>query len=84
MEQEPHPDDWLAALQDRGMGPALHLLLDVLAPLGALGAQLLYVAQPLAGVFGWRERLGHIADALEQPGGMDALRRRLDEHDEGP
>jgi hypothetical protein len=70
-------DDWIDGVKSRGLTGAFSVVLDVLEPLGPLGAQVLYVAQPLAGVFGWRRAVGDLADALETPGGVDALRRRL-------
>lgn len=83
---EPRTDsDWLAEIRARDLDAALGLLLDVLAPLGPLAAQLLYVAQPFAGMVGgslWRDAAAGIAEALEAPGGTDALRARLDAHDE--
>jgi len=57
---------------------AVHLLLDALAPVGTLGAQVLWVAQPLGSVFGWRDAISDIANALEAPEGIEDLRRRLE------
>lgn len=62
----------------------LSFMLDTFAPFGPLGAQMLYVAQPALGLFVRREMLDDIAHALEEPGGIDALRRLLDEDDETP
>ncbi len=74
--------DWLTQLHKRDLDGPLGVALDALAPLGPLGAQLLYVAQPLLGIMGghlWRDAAAGIAQALEKPGGVDALRAQLDE-----
>lgn len=69
--------DWTQRARERGLLGAVHLMLDVLEPLGPLGAQLLWVAQPAAGLFGGAKALGEIAEALEAPEGLDTLRQRL-------
>jgi hypothetical protein len=72
--------EWLREIRARGWGDALSTALDVLEPLGPLGAQVLWVAQPAARlVGGWGEMLGALAQALEQPGGVERLRRALDD-----
>lgn len=81
MNDQDETHDWVDAVKARGFGGILRVTLDAFEPLGALGAQLLYVAQPLSGVFGWRETVGKIAQSLEEPGGIDAIRRRLDSDD---
>jgi hypothetical protein len=72
---------WVSAIKARGWTNAALTLLDALEPLGALGAQVLFVAQPIAGAFGARESLRALADALETPHGIAALRAALE--DEG-
>jgi hypothetical protein len=66
-------------LRAAGLAAPAAALLDALAPLAPLGAQALYVAQPLAGLASahWRILLGEAAAVLEQPGGVEALRRAL-------
>ena len=85
--QEPPHDDanhpWIDVARRRGLTGALDLVFDVLEPVGPLGAQMLYVVQPMAGVFGWRQAVGEIAIALEEPGGVAALRRQLHAEDAG-
>lgn len=76
---EQHEPDWIDDVHARGLGGALRVALDALAPLGPLGAQLLYIAQPTLGLFGLREAAHDIALALEDPGGLDAIRARLDD-----
>ncbi|MCD4684470.1 MAG: hypothetical protein K8S97_00850 [Anaerolineae bacterium] len=53
-------------------------LLDVCEPLGPLGAQLLWIAQPVAGVFAPREDIGALARILDAPGGVAWMREQLD------
>lgn len=72
---------WIEQVRARGMGSALAVVLDVLAPLGPLGAQLLWVAQPALGLLGLRETVGGLAGALEEPGGVERLRRLLEDQD---
>ena len=70
---------WIDRVKLRGMGGLLRALLDALAPLGPLGAQVLWFAQPVSGWFGWRALVGDLAEVLEEPGGIDRLRQYLDE-----
>ncbi|MCC6803802.1 MAG: hypothetical protein IT319_13035, partial [Anaerolineae bacterium] len=57
--------EWIRQIRARGWGDALSTALDVLEPLGPLGAQVLWVAQPAARlVGGWGEMLGALAQAL--------------------
>lgn len=74
-----HETDWVEAIKARELTGMFRFLLDALAPLGPLSAQLLYVMQPISGMFGWRGAVGDLARALEDPDDLDALRRRLDE-----
>jgi hypothetical protein len=72
-------NDWIQTVKARGLGWAFSVLLDALEPLGPLGAQILWIAQPVSGLFGASHAFGELADALEQPGGIDGLRRRLND-----
>jgi hypothetical protein len=71
--------EWLTQVQARGWGGALSTALDVLEPFGALGAQLLWIAQPAFGVFGADAVVRGLAQALEEPGGVEALRQALED-----
>jgi hypothetical protein len=74
--------EFIQQVKARGWGDALSTALDVLEPLGPLGAQLLYVAQPAARMIGgWGDSLGVLAQALEEPGGIERLRQALDEEE---
>jgi hypothetical protein len=69
----------IAELRRRGLARGLALALEVIEPLGALGAQMLWVAQPTAGLFGGREIAAELARVLEQPEGIARLRALLEE-----
>jgi hypothetical protein len=71
---------WITAVKARGLGHILSLALDVLEPLGPLGAQVVWAAQPVLGLWVERAALGAVAQALEEPGGVAHLREQLDEH----
>lgn len=71
--------EWLTQVQARGWGGALAAALDILEPFGALGAQFLWVAQPAFGLLGAEAVIRGLAQALEAPGGIEALRKALDD-----
>lgn len=71
-------DSWLEDIKARGLGGALRITFDALSPLSPLAAQLLYIAQPVCGLWGWHGRVGEIARALEDPQQMEAIRQRLE------
>jgi hypothetical protein len=73
------PPEWVEAIRSRGLGQVMDSALDVLGPLGLLGAQLMWVAQPLLGRVISREALGDLAEILERPGGIEQLRAWLEE-----
>lgn len=81
MTAEPHdstPPEWAQQIHARGLGHALSVALDVLEPLGPLGAQVLWVAQPVLGVFIKPATLTSVAETLEAPDKLEALRHYLD------
>lgn len=69
---------WIEQARARGLDGPLRVALDVLAPLGPLGAQVLWAAQPALAAFGLWEAAAHLASALEEPDGVEQLRRWLD------
>ena len=76
--------EWVEAVRARGWQHAASTVLDVLEPLGPLGAQVLWIAQPAARlVGGWSDALGTLALALEAPGGIERLRHALDTETSG-
>jgi hypothetical protein len=72
--------DWIILIKARGLQDAVGLALDVLEPLGPLGAQMLWVAQPVLNRWLPRNTVAAVAEALEAPGGVAELRHMLDEH----
>jgi hypothetical protein len=73
--------DWIERIQARGLEQVFCTALDVLEPFGPLGAQLIWIAQPAAHLIGrdlWGEALTALAEALEEPGGVERLRQRLE------
>ncbi len=72
-------NDWIHEAKARGLGRTLSVLLDVIEPFGPLGAQILWVVQPVSRLVGMGTAVGELANALEQPGGVEELRRQLDE-----
>jgi hypothetical protein len=71
--------EWVQQAKVRGLGNALGIALDVLEPLGPLGAQLLWVSQPVLSLLVSRATLNHLAQALEEPGGIEQLKQQLEE-----
>lgn len=78
-EHDDRPRAWVTAVKMRGLTQALRVTLDALEPLGPLGAQLLYVMQPVLGLFGAQAAVDDIAQALEEPGGIDTVRGWLED-----
>ena|GEM_PF-689751 len=75
--------EWMLveAIRARGWEQAVSTALDVLEPLGPLGAQALWIAQPAARLIGgWGDALGILATTLEAPGGIQRLRQALEAH----
>jgi hypothetical protein len=71
---------FVAAIKARGWEAIAAALIDALAPLGAIGAQLVYVAQPAARAFGVpNDLLTGLAGALENPDALARIRAGLDD-----
>lgn len=69
-------------LKRAGLGDALLTALDVIEPVGAIGAQLLYVTQPMARLLGDRRaETSALAQLLETPEGIQTLRQMLETED---
>ena len=71
-------DAWINAAKARGWDSGLRLMMDVLEPISPLASQMLWVIQPTASLFGAQEMIKQIAEALETPEGIQALRDKLD------
>jgi hypothetical protein len=84
LEQPPGTEQWanrLASwskrLHSTRLDGLVGALLDIVEPLGPLGAQFLWIAQPTLGLLVPREEIGSLARLLEQPDGMAWLREQL-------
>ncbi|NPV67641.1 MAG: hypothetical protein HPY64_10890 [Anaerolineae bacterium] len=78
---------WGERLRAWGLEGLVAALLEAAEPLGPLGAQALYVAQPALGVFLPAESVGRWARALEDPATLAWLRAGLtaaNPDEEGP
>ena len=72
---------WSSKLRGSGLGSLAGVLLDVLEPLGPLGAQLLWMAQPALSLVTStsREDVNGLAQLLEDSAGIAWLRSELGE-----
>lgn len=77
-EKNNHHITWIDRLEARGMGGFARLLLDVATPFHLIGAQVLWIIQPIATLFGKGQAIGDFATWLEQPNSWHELRARLD------
>ncbi len=66
-------------LKASGFDGLIHLALDVIEPVGPLAAQLLWMAQPAATLFGWQRTIAELAAMLEARDGAERVRRLLDD-----
>lgn len=66
-------------LKRAGLGDALLTALDVIEPVGAIGAQVLYITQPMTRLLGDRRaETTALAHLLETPEGIQTLRQMLE------
>lgn len=72
------PTEWVQNAKARGLGHVLEVALDVFQPLGIIGAQLIWVGEPVLRLWIPREMLAGLADALETPDGIEHLREELE------
>jgi len=68
---------WSAQLRTLGIDSLLGAFLDAAEPLGPLGAQLLWVAQPALGLVVPRDEVDGLARILDNPAGVAWLRAAL-------
>lgn len=68
---------WARTLQNWGLRSFAARLLEATAPVHVLGAQLVYVGQPLLGVFFSQEHVRFAAEVLERPDETRAFVRFL-------
>ncbi len=79
METQNPPPDWIERAKGRGQAPLLLSLLDAIEPIAPVLAQGLLVMEPLALLWGGGGALRALAEQLEEPDGLTALRRQLAE-----
>lgn len=70
---------WARRLHDWGLKSAAAWLLEATAPVHLLGAQLVYLGQPLLGTFWSDDQARSLAEVLEQPEAARAFVRFLRE-----
>ncbi|MBN8592266.1 MAG: hypothetical protein J0M33_10915 [Anaerolineae bacterium] len=73
---------WIESLRARGLAGAASTALDLIEPLGPLGAGVLQVGAPLLGLVVPRSAVMALADALDTPEGIQQLRAQLTDEDE--
>lgn len=72
-------------IKDAGWGDALLTVLDLIEPVGIVGAQFLYVVQPMARLMGDRQgEISTLAGLLETPEGFASLRQILSDENPEP
>jgi hypothetical protein len=74
---------WAQRLRAAGLDGAVGALLDAAEPLGPLGAQMLWIAQPALGLVAPRDEVASLARLLDAPGGVAWLREQLAAPDDG-
>ena len=68
---------WAERLRAAHLDHAVGAALDLCEPLGPIGAQVLWVAQPTLGLFVPRGEVASLARLLESPGGLAWVRDQL-------
>ncbi len=68
---------WSARLHRAGLDGLVAAVLDAAEPLGPLGAQLLWVTQPVLGLLIPADEIGELAHLLDEPQGVAWLRAEL-------
>ncbi len=68
---------WSIRLRSAGLDGVAAAVLDAAEPLGPLGAQLLWVIQPMLGLVMPADEIGELADLLDDPQGLAWLRAEL-------
>lgn len=73
--------DWVKQIKARQLDGVVLTALEILTPLGGIVSQLLHIAHPVSRLFNWQDTITQLADLLEDPDAIDALKRQLDQHD---
>lgn len=73
--------EWIQSVKDSGLSDFLQIAVKGLAPLGPIGAQVLFVLEPFAGIAINRKIIRDIAIALEEPEHIKRLQEQLERTD---
>lgn len=65
------------AIKSRGWQDAMGSVLDIIEPIAPVLSQLLWVMQPASSVFEADTIVRELADSLDSPQGIEALRQQL-------
>lgn len=68
---------WRQRLEQLGLGAVVDAVLIAMTPIAPIGAQLLYISQPMLTVFVERDSVTRWAKLLEEPNGLNWLRQNL-------
>ena len=82
-EWQPRLSRWSRRLRAARLDGPVGLLLDAAEPLGPLGAQLLWIAQPTLGLLLPLDEVALLARLLDTPGGVAWLHQQLATPDDG-
>lgn len=77
-DNTPKPNIWIARARALGLDGLLSALLDAAGPVAPLAGQLLYVAQPMLGLFISRRSINRWAEWLDQPDALAEFRQMLE------
>lgn len=68
---------WRTRINRWGMTGLVDTILTAASPLAPFGAQVLYVSQPVLGLFNSEDQIAAWAQLLEDPDGIEFLRAQL-------
>lgn len=74
-------ESWIAHVHEMGLDSLAEAFLGAAEPLGPFGAQALWVAQPVLGLFVPTEEIDELARLLDDPAGLAWLRSELTSED---
>lgn len=79
MKENQNTQTLIQTLKARGWQNATRTMLDVIEPIAPLLSQFLWVLQPFSSVLGEQKVVAELAEALDTPAGIEALRQQLDQ-----
>lgn len=69
----------ITTIKSRGWQDATRSFLDIVEPIAPLLSQVLWVVQPVSSIFDAQKLVRELAESLDSPHGIEALRQQLDE-----